>query len=126
MAGVAAPGQLGRERLEVVGREVHRGNPEGSPWDRLAEVDPDAACGLPPKVTSSWRMLFRTPIAVIQRQGPSIRHVARFDVGVRNRYQPKRTSRSPSSSTHALSRRTPKSIRTGHDRRPTRIGKRTE
>src|SRR5437879_12377077 len=47
MARGAAPGQLGRGRLAVAGREVHRGNPEGSPWDRLAEVDPDAAVRAP-------------------------------------------------------------------------------
>src|SRR5438876_2399341 len=71
-------------------------------------------------------MLRRTPIAVIQRQGPSIRHDARFETGVRKRYHPKRTSSSLSRSTQALSPRTPNKIRTGRERAPTRIGKRID
>lgn len=40
---------------------------------------------LPPNVTSRWRRLVRTPIAVIHSQGPSIRYDARLLTGVRTR-----------------------------------------
>ena len=50
--------------------------------------------GLPAKLTSPCRTLRRTPIAVIQRNGPSIRHEAMFAIGVWNRNRPKWTSSS--------------------------------
>ena len=44
--------------------------------------------GVPPKLKSPPRTLRRTPIAVIQRQGPSIRHDAMFVTGVVTRSPP--------------------------------------
>ena len=65
----------------------------------------------PPKVKSPWRMLRRTPSAVIASQGPSIDQRTMFDTGVVQPNRPKRATRSSPRSTYELSGRTPKSRR---------------
>src|SRR5450759_341984 len=78
--------------------------------------------GDPPTVRSRCRTLSRTPIAVIQSHGPSIRHDTMFATGVRRRKRPKCASKSSLSSTSAFPARTPKRRRNGRDRAPTRMG----
>ena len=46
-------------------------------------------------MTSPWRMLRRTPMAVIHSHGPSIRHDAMLPIEVRMDEAPNRASSSP-------------------------------
>ena len=80
--------------------------------------------GLPANEKSAWRMLRRTPMAVIHRQGPSIRQRVMLATGTRNSNLPKRAVTRPSPTvTHALSAVTPNTTRSsGADRRPMRMG----
>ena len=70
-------------------------------------------------------MLIRTPIALTQVNGPSIRYVATFDSGVRNRNRPNRIRRSSPTSQYAVAGVAVKRRTIQRDRRPIRIGKRT-
>ena len=69
-------------------------------------------------------MLIRTPIAVIQRHGPSIRQRVTLATGTRNSNRPKRAVTRPSAtSAQARSAVTPNTTRSSSaDRRPIRMG----
>ena len=118
-AGDPSSRQRGGQAVEVVDREVERGHPESNDADRRARKSRRTPpWGEPPNVRSWWRKLRRIPIAVIQRQGPSMRQRAMFAIGVVAVAHPKRAVRVRLVEVDpcVLGAPTPNRRRTGHDR----------